>query len=78
MAEEYGQYRMVFRAADNNAVQVEVHIRITDNMTGLHFSEVGADKLGDTALEYFRKLKDRVVLEFGAENVSDKHFFTTP
>ena len=69
---------MLFRAADNGAVQVEVHIRINDNMTGLHFSEVGADQPGDTALEYFRKLKDRVVLEFGADNVSDKHSFITP
>ena len=78
VAEEHGHYRMLFRAADNGAVQVEVHIRINDNMTGLHFSEVGADQPSDTALEYFRKLEDRVVLEFGGDNVSDKHSFTTP
>ena len=78
VAEEYGQYRMLFRAADNGAVQVEVHIRITDNVTGLRFSEVGADQPGDAALEYFRKLKDRIVLEFGAKSVSDKHPFIAP
>jgi hypothetical protein len=29
-------------------------------------------------MDYYRKLKDRVVLEFGADNVSDKHSFMTP
>ena len=78
VAEEYGQYRMLFRAGDNVSVQVEVHIRKDDRMTGLHFSEVGTDHPGDTAMDYFRKLKDRVVLEFGADNVTDKHSFMTP
>ena len=78
VAEEYGQYRMLFRAADNVSVQIEVHIRKTDNMTGLHFSVVGNDQPGAAALDYYRKLKDRAVLEFGADNVSDKHSFTTP
>ncbi|MEE8429328.1 MAG: hypothetical protein V3S33_07490 [Gammaproteobacteria bacterium] len=78
VAEEYGQYRMLFRAADNVSVQVEVHIRRDDMMTGLHFSEVGADQLSDAAMDYYRKLKDQVVLEFGADNVSDTHSFMTP
>lgn len=78
VAEEYGQYRMLFRAADKVTVQVDVHIRKNDNMTGLHFSEVGTDQPGDAAMDYYRKLKDRAVLEFGADNVSDKHSFMTP
>ena len=78
VAEEYGQYRMLFRTGDNVCVQVEVHIRKDDRMTGLHFSEVGTDQPGDAAMDYYRKLKDRVVLEFGAENVTDKHSFMTP
>ena len=76
--EKYGQYRMLFRTVDNDSIQVEVHVRKSDNMTGLHFSEVGAKRPGDTALDYFQKIKDRAVLEFGADNVSDRHSFTTP
>lgn len=43
VAEESGQYRMLFRATDKVTVQIDVHIRKNDNMTGLHFSEVGTD-----------------------------------
>jgi len=49
-----------------------------NNMMGLHFSEAGTDQPGVAALDYYRKLKDRVVLEFGADNVSDTHSFMTP
>jgi len=75
---KYDQYRMLFRAADNASVQVEVHIRQNDNITALHFSEVGAEQPSETAMDYYRKLKARVMLQFGAENVSDKHSFRTP
>ena len=78
VAEEYGQYRMLFSAADKVTVQVDVHIRKNDNITGLHFSEAGTDQPGDAAMDYYRKLRDRAVLEFGADNVSDKHSFMTP
>ena len=78
VAKELGQYRMLFRATDKVTVQVEVHIREDNRMTGLHFSEVGSDQPGAAAMDYYRKLKERAVLEFGAENVSDKHSLMTP
>lgn len=77
-AEELGQYRMLFRARDNASVQVEVHIRNDNKTTGLHFSEVGSDQPGAVAMDYYRILKERAVLEFGADNISDKHSFMTP
>lgn len=78
VAEQHGQYRMLFSAADNASVQVDVHIRISDKATGMHFQELGADSPGEAAMDYFRKIKERLILEFGADNVSDRHSFTTP
>lgn len=78
VAEKHGQYRMLFSATDNASVQVDVHIRISDKVTGLHFQELGADSPGDAAMDYFRKIKERLILEFGADNVSDRHSFMTP
>ena len=77
-AMELGQYRMLFRATGKVTVQVEVRIRKDNRMTGLHFSEVGTDQPGAAALDYYRKLKERAVQRFGADNVSDKRSFMTP
>ncbi len=73
-----GQYRMQFRAAGKVTVQVDVHIRKDNRVTGLHFSEVGADQPGAAAMDYYHKLKERTVQRFGAGNVSDKRSFRTP
>ena len=78
VADELGQYRMQFRTTGEVTVQVEVRIRKVNRMTGLYFSEVGTDQPGAAALDYYRKLKERTVQRFGADNVSDKRSFTTP
>ena len=78
VANELGQYRMQFRTAGEVTVQVEVHIREDNKMTGLHFSEVGTDQPGAAALDYYRKLREQAVQRFGADNVSDKRSFMTP
>ena len=78
VADTLGQYRMQFRAVGKVTVQVDVHIRKDNRMTGLHFSEVGADQPGAVAMDYYRTLKERAVQRFGAGNVSDKRSITTP
>ena len=78
VADTLGQYRMQFRAAGKVTVQVDVHIRKDNRVTGLHFSEVGADQPGAAAMDYYRTLKERAVQRFGADNVSDKRSFRTP
>ena len=78
VAHQFGQYRMLFRATANAAVQVEVHIRTGDNVTGLYFSGVGSDQPGDAALGYYKKLRERAELEFGADSVSDGSALFTP
>lgn len=78
VADTLGQYRMQFNATGKVTVQVDVHIRKDNRVTGLHFSEVGADQPGAAALDYYHKLKERTVQRFGAGNVSDKRSFRTP
>ena len=78
VAEHNGQYRMLFQARDNTAIRVEVHIRVAGNHTGLHFYEVGNKNLGEPARAHYRKLKQRLVLEFGADNVTDNHPLLAP
>ncbi|UCC55512.1 MAG: hypothetical protein JSU75_09105 [Gammaproteobacteria bacterium] len=78
VAEYQGQYRMLFQARDNTAIRVEAHIRVAGNHTGLHFYEVGNRELGEAARGHYRKLKQRLVLEFGADNVTEKHPLLAP
>jgi hypothetical protein len=78
IAEHNGQYRMLFQARDNPAIRIEVHIRVTGNHTGLHFYEVGNKSLGEPARQRYQQLKQRLVLEFGADNVTDNYPLLAP
>jgi len=78
IAEQNGQYRMLFQARANPAIRVEVHIRVAGNHTGLHFYDTGNKEPGAAALQYYQKLKQRLVFEFGADNVTDKHPLLAP
>lgn len=78
IAHQSGQYRMLFRAKAKPAVKVEVHIRIGDNVTGMYFTEVGSDEPGKAAPGYYQQLRERLVLEFGEDSVSDGSALFTP
>ncbi|NOQ78800.1 MAG: hypothetical protein GQ546_05310 [Gammaproteobacteria bacterium] len=78
VAEKYDQYRMLFKLNTNNAIQINVHINQKDNVTGLHFFEMGNDHFNKEALKYFQLLKERSIQEFGDDSVSDGFSFFTP
>jgi hypothetical protein len=78
IAGQHGQYRMLFEARDNPAIRIEVHIRVSGNHTGLHFYEVGNKSLGESARQRYQQLEQRLVLEFGADNVTDNHPLLAP
>jgi len=78
VAEINGQYRMLFQARDNPAIRIEVHIRETGQYTGLHFYDTGNKQLDAAAQQQYRKLRDRLVLEFGPNHVTDTHPLLTP
>jgi hypothetical protein len=78
VAQLYGQYRMQFRASDGAAITIDVHMRISDNVTGLYFHEPGDASSTASSQARYLKLRDRISLEFGANNVSEGHSFLTP
>jgi ABC-type transport system substrate-binding protein len=78
VAQQNGQYRMKFRASDAAAVTIDVHIRISDNVTGFYYHDAGDDAQDESSQSRFQKLRERMTLEFGADNVSEGHSFFTP
>jgi hypothetical protein len=78
VAEKYGQWRMLFKYDNDHSIQIEFHIRQTDNMTGLHFTQIGSDEFSDKAIQYYHILKERAIMEYGEDNVSDGYSFFTP
>lgn len=78
VSQQYGQYRMQFRARDGAGITIDVHMRISDNVTGLYFHQAGdAGPTADSRAHY-RKLKERISLEFGADSISEGQTFFTP
>jgi hypothetical protein len=78
VAQQNGQYRMKFQASDDAAVTIDVHIRISDNVTGFYFHDAGSDSRDESSQSRYRKLRERMELEYGADNVSEGHSFFTP
>lgn len=78
IAEQFGQYRMQFQAVDDARVRIDVNIRKDNNVSGFHFYEIGSKTLSAPSAEYYQKLKERLNLQFGADNVSDRRSILTP
>jgi hypothetical protein len=77
-AERYAQYRMQFKARDAEDIRIDVHIKMVNSVTGLHLHQLGEKGSTAATTARYRELRNRVELQFGAENVSDKHPFLTP
>lgn len=76
--EKYEQYRMHFRARDSSDIRIDVHIRMTDNVTGIHFYEKGKQQLGETARQRYGALKRRVDIQFGRDHIVEGRSLRTP
>lgn len=70
VAEQNGQYRMMFRLKEDSSIHVEVSIRETDNFTELYFFEADGKQLSADAMDYYLVLKAEVTKVFGQENVN--------
>ena len=77
-AERYAEYRMQFKARNAANIRIDVHIKMVNSVTGLQPYRVGEKGVMPATTERYRELRKRVELQFGAENVSDKHPFLTP
>jgi hypothetical protein len=78
IAEQYGEYRILFQNLKQHSIRVKAHIREEDGVTGLHFFEQGQDEPSELAMVYYQKLKQRVILEFGEKQVSEGFSFFSP
>ena len=74
VAEKFGQYRMLFELKTSPSIQVRVHFRETDNVTGIHFTESGTTKFTDFAKHQYQTLITRIKHEFGTEHVTENSF----
>ena len=68
-----GQYRMRFQFRENTSIQVKVHIVIGNGAIGLHIYQPGSKVLDSAATQQYDNLKQRLILQYGADYVSDSN-----
>ena len=65
---------MLFELKTTPSIQVRVHFRETDNVTGIHFTESDTSKLSAFAKQQYQILITRIKHEFGTEHVNENSF----
>ena len=69
---------MRFQFRKNTSIQVKVHIVIGNGAIGLHIYQPGSKVLDSAATQQYDKLKQRLVLQYGADYVSDSNPLFAP
>ena len=69
VAEQYGEYRLLFQSLEDNNVRVDTHIVKQDGRIALYLYNANNSPLDDSALRLYEQLLQRLKFEFGAENV---------
>ena len=78
IATKYGEYRLLFQYKDNTSIHVSVRIVMGNGNIGLHLYQPGRDDLDDAAIQQYERLRQRLILQYGAEHVSDRHPLLAP
>jgi hypothetical protein len=65
-----GEYRMSFQFREDTSIQVAAYIVIGNGAIRLHIYQNGSETLDSTATEQYELLKQRLILQYGAEHVS--------
>ena len=68
-----GVYRLLFQHKNNTSIRVDVHIIIGNGNIGLHLYQPGRDDLDGAAVQQYERLRQRLIFQYGAEYVSDRH-----
>lgn len=68
-----GEYRMRFRFRENTSIEVAAYIVIGNGAIRLHLYQPGSEVLDHAATEQYEKLKQRLILQYGSEHVSEGH-----
>jgi hypothetical protein len=69
VAEQYGEYRLLFQSLENNNIRVDIHADMADGRIVLYFYEINQGTLGNSELRLYEQLEQRVRFEYGAEHV---------
>jgi hypothetical protein len=69
VVEEYGEYRMLFSAIDDTDIKVSMRINEQSGKSKLILYREGEKDLDNRAMERYQVLRDRLVLDFGRDNV---------
>lgn len=78
IAEKYGEYRLLFQSSEDTNVRVNAHINTGGGNIGLHIYRVDSKELDESAIQLYRKLKQRLEFEYGAANVSSSNPVLSP
>lgn len=65
-----GEYRMSFQFREDTSIQVATYIVIGNGAIRLHIYQNGSETLDGTATEQYELLRQRLILQYGAEHVS--------
>ena len=73
IATDNGEYKLQFRHKDTTSILVDVRIIIGNGNIGLHLYQPGSKDLDSAAKQQYELLRQRLILQYGAEHVSDRH-----
>lgn len=73
-----GEYRLLFQHQDNTSIRVDVRILVGNGNIGLHLYQPGSETLDAAAMRQYKLLRQRLVLQYGAEHVNDRHPWLAP
>jgi hypothetical protein len=68
-----GEYLMSFQFREDTSIQVAAYIVIGNGTIRLHIYQSGSETLDSTATEQYEILRQRLILQYGAEHVSVGH-----
>ncbi len=69
-----GQWKMLFQARSRPKIRIDARFDIAANEATLRFHEVGKEGFSAESEPYYRKLRERLVLEFGPDQVDGRDY----
>ncbi len=66
------QWRMLFQARDRADIKILARFDVSGYRASLGFQVAGVEELDASSEPYYRKIKERLALMYGPDNISDK------
>ena len=69
VAENSGEYRLLFQSLEDKNIRVDIHIVKTDGKIALYLYNINNSPPGETLLRLYEQLRQRLETEYGAGSV---------